>query len=281
MMDELHRPAPQRPAPPQPLLRPTAAAVDLYAFVRSLPANGRLSFEDSQILADWAERYGDAPLPSRDNLRDIITKTLSAGGIENGDRTWLYFAVDPALPRQLRRVVQRQRLLAEVREGRLNGVPCEVVSFDFLLAGGHLSGYRERIQSRLSVRTPVRFARDEQPVDVNDRIRIELESGECVGFVPVDDAPSIENALGANGAAHGIVKKIIFDGLFPIPVIGTRVPYTVVETEVPVAIEAYREVATSAPTPASPQQHEGSKSPLSALTRALGDKLKPVTNLFR
>ena len=280
MMDEFHRPAPQRSAPPQPLLRPTAAAVDLYAFVRSLPSNGRLSFEDSQILADWSGRYQDAPLPSRDNLRDIISKTLSTGGIENGDRTWLYFAVDPALPRQLRRVVQRQRLLAEVREARLNGVPCDVVSFDFLLAGGHLSGYRERIQSRLSVGTPVRFARDEQPVDVNDRIRIELESGECVGFVPVDDAPSIENALTA-GLAHGVVKKIIFDGLFPIPVIGTRVPYTVVETEVPVAIEAYREVAAPAATPAPARHHEGSKSPLSALTRALGDKLKPVTNLFR
>lgn len=278
MIDEFRRPAPQRPAPPQPPLRPTAAAVDLYAFVRSLPANGRLSFEDSQILADWSERYGDAPLPSRDNVRDIIAKTLSAGGIADGDRTWLYFAVDPALPRQLRRVVQRQRLLAEVREARLNGVPCDSVSFDFLLAGGHLSGYRERIQSRLAVRTPVRFARDAEPVDVNDRIRIEIESGECVGFVPVDDAPSIENELSARGVATGVVKKILFDGLFPIPVIGTRVPYTVVEAEVPVAIEPYREPTRPITVQAVPVLKA---SPLSALTRALGDKLKPVTNLFK
>jgi len=278
MMDDF-RSAPRQRAQPQQQVRPIAAAVDLYAFVRSLPANGRLSFEDSQILADWAERYKDAPLPSRDYLWDIIARTLSGGGISNEDRTWLYFAVDPALPRQLRRVVQRQRLLAEVRDARLNGIACDAVSFDFLLAGGHLSGYRERIQSRLAVGTAVRFARDPEPVDVNDRIRIEIESGECIGFVPVDDAFSIEQELSVHGRAAGVVKKVIVDGLFPIPVIGTRVPYAGAEVEVPVAIEAYREPTEQPPAPAPPQVSKS--SPLSAITRALGDKLKPMTNLFR
>jgi len=235
-----------------------------------------MSYEDSQILADWAVRYNDASLPSRENLWDIIAGAMSRGAVSVEDRTWLYFAVDPALPRQLRRVVQRQRLLAEVREARLNGHICESVSFDFLLVGGHLSGYRERIQSRLAVRTSVRFARDNEPIDRNDRIRVELETGECVGFVPVDDAPSIDHELSAHAAAGGVVKKIISDGLFPIPVIGTRIPYLGTTADVAVSIESWRELDDQSQHASPPP-----KSTLGALTRALGEKLKPVTNLFR
>ena len=276
MMDEVPRRAASPVAQPPQNDRPIAAAIDLFALVRSLPADGRMSIEDSQILADWAARYQDAPLPSREYLWDIIAGALANGAISSEDRAWLYFAVDPALPRQIRRVTQRQRLLAEVRDARLNGHACDSVAFDFLLAGGHRSGYRERIQTRLAVHTPVRFVRD---VDDADRILVELSSGEAVGTVPLDDSAPIGQALSVSGSADGVVRKILAEGLFPIPVIGTRVPY-VVAAEVPVAIEAWRE----------PHEHEHSlkiepppppKSPLRAITRALGASLKPVTNLFR
>jgi hypothetical protein len=274
MMDEVPRRAASPVAHPPQNDRPVAAAVDLFALVRSLPASGRMSIEDSQILADWAARYQDAPLPSREYLWDIIASALANAAISSEDRAWLYFAVDPALPRQIRRVTQRQRLLGEVRDARLNGHACESVAFDFLLAGGHRSGYRERIQARLAVQAPVRFVRD---VDDPERILVELPTGEAVGSVPLDDTAPIAHALSVFGSAEGVVRKILADGLFPIPVIGTRVPY-VVAAEVPVAIEAWREPDESSlkiePPPAP-------KSPLSAITRALGAKLKPVTNLFR
>jgi hypothetical protein len=275
MKDEVLRRAPSSVAPPPPNARPIAAAVDLYALVRSLPADGRMSIEDSQILSDWAARYDDAPLPSREYLWEIIASALAKGVIPPEDRSWLYFAVDPALPRQLRRVVQRQRLLAEVREARLEGRVCESVSFDFLLAGGHLSGYRERIQTRVAVRTPVRFVPD---VDggVPDRIRVELSSGEVVGFVPLDDTPSIAHELGLSGTAEGAVRKVLSEGLFPIPVIGTRIPYVVTTVDVPVTIEPWREADES-----SLKVEPPARSPLSAITRALGATFKPVTNLFR
>jgi hypothetical protein len=276
MLEEVKRATPPRaqPATTSPTI---IAAVDLYALIRSLPADGRMSAEDMQVLSEWAARYHDATLPSRENLWDIVAGALARGTISPEDRSWLYFAVDPALPRQLRRVVQRQRLLNEVRDARVTGQACNSVSFDFLLAGGHLSGYRERIQTRLAVRTPVRFARDGAPVDSNDRIRVELASGECIGFVPVDDAPSIAHGPTEKRFAEGVVKKILFDGLFPIPVIGTQIPYSgAVAPEVPVPIERWREVKSEPRAADAP-----AKSPLSALTRALGAKLKPVTDLFR
>jgi hypothetical protein len=276
-MDEVHRLAPASVAKPGQIVRPIAAAIDLYALVRSLPADGQMSTEDSQILADWAARYQDAPLPSREYLWDIIANALARRMIAAEDRAWLYFAVDPALPRQLRRVVQRQRLIAEVREARLNGRTCDSVSFDFLLVGGHLSGYRERIQTRLTVGTAVRFLQDTE--SASGRIRVELSSGEVVGFVPLDDTPSIAQELSVSGTAEGVVRKVLSDGLFPIPVIGTRVPYVVEPVDVPVSIEAWREPNHDSLNTAPPPTP--SKSPLSALTRALSAKLKPVTSLFR
>ena len=273
MVDEGRRLARGSTAQPEQTARPIAAAVDLYALVRSLPADGRLSIEDSQILADWAARYQNAPLPSREYLWDIIAGALAQGVISAEDRAWLYFAVDPALPRQLRRVTQRQRLIAEVREARLDGRACESVSFDFLLAGSHRLGYRERIEAKLAVRTPVRFVRDVDG-DASERIRVELASGESIGFVPLEDTPSIAHALDSS-RAEGVVRKVLMDGLFPIPVIGTRVPYVVTAVDVPVAIEAWHE-----PDESSLKVEPPAPSPLSALARALGARLKPVTHLF-
>src|SRR5690349_11115655 len=97
MNEELERPTPARAATPQPTL-PMAAAVDLYALVRSLPVSGEMSPEDIQALSDWAAKYSDAPLPSRENLWDIIATALARGLMPAEDRAWLYFAVDPALP---------------------------------------------------------------------------------------------------------------------------------------------------------------------------------------
>ena len=225
MTDEDRRRARSLAAQPEQNAPPIAAAVDLYALVRSLPADGRLSIEDAQILASWTARYHDAPLPSREYLWDIIAGALAQGVISAEDRSWLYFAVDPALPRQLRRVTQRQRLIAEVREARLDGRVCESVSFDFLLAGSHRLGYRERIAARLAVGAPVRFRSDGENA-TGERIRVELPSGEPVGFVPLEDTPSIAHAL-VSGPADGVVRKVLTDGLFPVPVIGARVPYVV------------------------------------------------------
>jgi hypothetical protein len=253
-----------------------AAAVDLYALVRSLPADGTMSGADMGALTDWTATYAEAPLPSREYLWDIIANALARGVIPAEDRSWLYFAVDPALPRQLRRVVQRQRLLAEVRDAALNDLPSDSVSFDFLLAGGHLAEFRERILSKVAVRDVVRFVRDSG--DSSNRILVSLPTGERIGLVPLDDAPPIAHELEVAGSAEGVVKKILSDGLFPIAVIGTRIPYTVTEVDAPVPIETWQEPNERSlklrPFPRPP-------SPLSALTRALGAKLKPVTDLFR
>jgi hypothetical protein len=273
MMEEVPRRAASPAAQPRQNDRPIAAAVDLFALVRSLPADGRMSIEDSQILADWAARYENAALPSREYLWDIIAGALANGVISVEDRAWLYFAVDPALPRQIRRVTQRQRLLAEVRDARVNGHACESVAFDFLLAGGHRSGYRERIQSRLAVHTVVRFVSD---VDDDERILVELPTGEAVGVVPLDDTAPIAHALAVSGSVEGAVRKILSDGLFAIPVIGTRVPYVVATADAPVAIEPWRE-----PDESSLKVQPRARSPLTAITRALGATFKPVTNLFR
>jgi hypothetical protein len=256
--------------PPSAALRPPtiAAAVDLYALVRSLPSSGKLSDEDLQVLNEWETRYEAAHLPFRGQISSVVIKTLSEGVMSQGNRAWLYLVIDAALPRQLRKAIQRQRLLGEIREARLGGRACVSVAFDFLLAGSHLTKYREQIEGRLQVGNAVRMvAYQHDDVDMPE-IRVELPSGDhIIGFVPVEDTPAIAQSIDENGSLDGVVKKILSDGLFAIPVIGTRVRYAETAREAPVPIAPWKEPVPAEPT-AAPSVP--AKSPLSVIARALG-----------
>jgi hypothetical protein len=50
-----------------------------------------------------------------------------------------------------------------------------------------------------------------------------LADGTCIGLVPEEDARTIAQELERGGRVDAVVKKILDDGQFPVPVIGSRV----------------------------------------------------------
>jgi hypothetical protein len=203
--------------------RATPAGIDIVALCRSLPPSGRLSDDDLKVLRDWTARYQDIDLPSHGYISSVVTKALSEQVLTADERNWVYFAVEPVLPIQLRKGTHERRRIAELREAQLEGRADANLSFDFLLAGVHLDGHWRTIQSRVKPGDAVHLVRNAADQASGKALRVVLPTGECIGYVPEEDALPIapEVARGASVAAS--VKKILADGQYPIPVIGGRI----------------------------------------------------------
>ena len=130
------------------------------------------------------------------------------------ERDWVYFAVEPVLPIQLRRATHERRRIAELKEAQLEGRADANLSFDFLVAGVHLDGHWRTIQSRVKPGVVVQLVRNAADQSSGKALRVVLTTGECIGYVPEEDvANRAEVARGARVA--GLVKKILgrFDSI--------------------------------------------------------------------
>jgi hypothetical protein len=221
VLDETRKPTPR--APLSLTQRATPASIDLIALCRSLPADGHLSKEDLEVLKDWTERYHDIPLPSQEYISGVVNKALAKQVVTADDRQWVYGALEPALPVQLRKETQERRLLAELAAAEQEGGPIATISLDFLVAGVHVDGRWRTIQSQVHVGDTVRLVRDRTRSPGEPAMRVVLADGECIGLVPEEAARSITEELDRGGRVEAVVKKILDDGQFPIPVIGSRV----------------------------------------------------------
>ena len=221
MLDDALHPTPRTPITPD--RRATPASIDLIALCHSLPADGHLSSTDLEVLKDWTTRYRDVALPAQEHIAGVVNKALARQVITPDDRQWMYAALEPALPVQLRKQTQEQRLLAEIAAAEREGAPVAVISFDFLVAGVHLEGRWRTIQSHVRVGDPVQLVRSASRASGGSAIRVMLASRACIGLVPEDEARMIAQELDCGGRVEAVVKKILNDGQYPIPVIGSRV----------------------------------------------------------
>ena len=221
MLDETHNPT--RRAPLSPAQRATPASIDLISLCRSLPADGHLSEQDLEVLKDWTARYRDIPLPAQENISRLVDKALTKQVVTADDRQWMYAALEPALPVQLRKETQEQRLLAELAAAEQEGGPVATISVDFLVAGVHAEGRWRIIQSRVRVGDAVRLVPNRHRSSDGVTMLVLLADGECIGVVPEEDARTIIQELERGGRVDAVVKKILVDGQFPVPVIGSRV----------------------------------------------------------
>ena len=203
--------------------RATPAGIDIVAFCRSLPPNGRLSDDDIKVLKDWTTRYQDITLPSRGYISSVVTKALAEQVITPDERDWVYFAVEPVLPIQLRRSTHEKRRIAELKEAQLEGRADANLSFDFLVAGVHLDGHWRTIESHVKPGVVVQLVRNAADQSSGKALRVVLATGECIGYVPEEDALPIAPEVARGARVEGLVKKILADGQYPIPVIGGRI----------------------------------------------------------
>jgi hypothetical protein len=206
-----------------PARRATPAGIDILALCRSLPPDGRLSKDDVELLRDWADRYHDVSLPAQEYLSGVVTKALADEVLTADERDWVYFAVEPVLPVQLRRSTQDQRRIAELLKAESDGRLDATLSFDFLLAGVHRDGRWQTIQSRVKAGDAVYLVQSPADAPRDERVRVVLPSGECIGFVPEEDALPIAPEVARGARVEASIRKILAGGQHPIPVIGGRV----------------------------------------------------------
>lgn len=209
--------------PLSPDRRATPAGIDIVAFCRSLPPSGRLSDDDVKVLRDWTARYQDIDLPSHGYISSVVTKALAEQVLTPDERDWVYFAVEPVLPIQLRRSTHEKRRIAELKAAQLEGRTDANLSFDFLVAGVHLDGHWRTIQSRVKPGVVVQLVRNAADQSSGKALRVVLTTGECIGYVPEDDALPIAPEVARGARVEGLVKKILADGQYPIPIIGGRI----------------------------------------------------------
>ena len=221
MLDEPRNPTPR--APLSPAERATPASIDLIALCRSLPADGHLSPQDLEVLKDWTTRYRDIPLPAQEYISGVVDKALTKQVVTADDRQSVYTALEPALPLQLRKETQEQRLLAELAAAEKDGGPFATISVDFLVAGVHVEGRWRTIQSRVHVGDAVRLIYNPGQLSDGTAMFVVLADGTCIGLVPEEEARTIIQELERGGRVEAVVKKILEDGQFPVPVIGSRV----------------------------------------------------------
>lgn len=203
--------------------RATPAGIDILAFCRSLPQDGRLSKDDVELLRDWADRYHDVSLPAHEYLSDLVSKALADQVITADERDSVYFAVEPVLPVQLRRSTQEQRRIAELLQAESDGRADAILSFDFLLGGVHLDGHWQTIQARVKAGDTVYLVQSPADAPRDQRVRVVLPTGESIGFVPEEDALPIAPEVAHGTRVEATVRKILSGGQYPIPVIGGRV----------------------------------------------------------
>jgi hypothetical protein len=209
--------------PLSPARRATPAGIDILALCRSLPPDGRLSKDDLDLLRDWASRYHDVSLPAQEYLSGVVTKALVDERLTADERDWVYFAVESVLPVQLRKSTQDERRVAELLKAESDGRADATLSFDFLLAGVHLDGRWQTIQSHVKAGDVVYLVRSPADALRDERVRVVLPTGECIGFVPEEDALPIAPEVARGARVEATVRKILAGGQYPIPVIGGRV----------------------------------------------------------
>ena len=202
--------------------RETPAGIDIVALCRSLPADGRLSNDDVDTLKDWASRYHDIVLPSQEYISIVIQKAIAERVITADERDSVYRVVEPVLPVQLRKRPHEQRRVAEIQKALEEGRDDATLSFDFLLAGVHLEGHWQTIKARVRVGDVVQLVQHKALRSRDRRVRVVLSTGECIGFVPDEDALPIAPELARGARIEGTVKKILAGGQYPIPVVGGK-----------------------------------------------------------
>ena len=221
MLEETTNPTSR--APLSPAQRATPASIDLIALCSSLPADGHLSKQDLEVLKDWTARYHDIPLPAQRYVSSVVDRALTKEVVTADDRQSLYEALEPALPVQLRKATQEQRLLAELAAAEREGGPFATISIDFLVAGVHVDDRWRTIQSHVRVGDAVRLVRHGNRSSAEAAMSVVLADGRRVGLVPKEDARTILEELDRGGRVEAVVKKILTDGQFPVPVIGCHV----------------------------------------------------------
>ncbi len=207
---------------------------ELLMLLETVTADGKISDEEVAELNTWLYDNVVSDLPGIDFLRTTVTQILADGVVTREEKTALYRAVERILPPEARRQAKERRSAVEAlekeyarseksatqtaeREARASKRP--IASANFMVAGVLHEDRAEVIERYASEGDTVFLVREPENAYDSNAIRVRLQNGRDIGFVPREYAAGLAPALDSGSKQHAYLTKILTGRRAPIPVV--------------------------------------------------------------
>ena len=187
---------------------------ELLSLCQTAAADGALSGHQLRLVRAWLDRSDAVEVPARAYVRELVEHILRAGKVAPADLQALGRALEPCLPRELKRA--SLRLVGSVRmpypgDSAAQRATNDILASACFMVANCASPRRLLLTRRLTRRLaragePALLVRERHDEVAEDTIQVRTANGKAVGFVPAHRAKTLAPLLdrGARYRAHFI-----------------------------------------------------------------------------
>jgi hypothetical protein len=208
---------------------------ELLTLLETVTADGTISEAEAREIGAWLEENGgESSIPGIEFLRTTVREILADGRVTEAERVALYKAVEKVLPPEARRDARERRTAIEsLEKARTREKEREqkrqisearerdrsILRLNFMVRGILYEG-RAGIVERFASQSQLVFLvrEPDNPKDPN-AVRVRLETGHDIGYVPREDAPAVPKLLDLGFPYRARITKILRGRRAPIPVV--------------------------------------------------------------
>jgi hypothetical protein len=216
---------------------PSSAALELLSICLSIGPDGRIAEEEIRALRHWSTANIGNDIPAIRFLHSTLERVRAAGIITTRDRQSIARLMETFLPPTDRRYAtalyrhldlkSRQRLWQDLAKARQNAGQQRPLNrpihfADFIVAGTRHHNRAAIITETVKQGSPAYLRREWKPALSEWSVAVLNDRGECIGYVPEDEALDIAPLLD-NGALHSaLIKKVLHFETGIVPVVTAR-----------------------------------------------------------
>ena len=173
----------------------TNIGAELVALLSNITQDGSLNKGETFQLKQWLDSNKDSDIPALNYLTLTINRIISDGKITKTELVELYKTIEFILPIEIRGALTTRRKDFEKKEKleekalKLKNEP--IASARFMVAGIPFEGRPEIIQQYVREDVKVFFIRDQNNKYSSNAIKIFIDNGFEIGYVPEEYAPEI------------------------------------------------------------------------------------------
>jgi len=214
--------------------RRTEAGIELLSLCQSITKDGRIDALELAHLKQWLEDHQSTDFGAIGYLTRTVTRILSDGTVTDEEYDELYRAVEVVLPPELRGIAKANRKQQDAQDKLKRKAELEalraakraeternapIANFDFMVAGVRHDGRADIISDNVNDGDQISFYRDRNNAYSRNAVKVLIEDGQCIGFVPERDAIELAPLLDGGSKYEAYVKKVLGSGRVPIPVV--------------------------------------------------------------
>ena len=218
-------------------VREPELGVELLALCQSIAADGSLSATEIDALREWLAAQDDANLPALAHLVPLVEGVVARGAITRDACRVIFAAIEVLLPPEVRSIARHARRTLEqrdaeqhrlqrdsqrpLRDARARNRP--VTRLDFMVAGTRNEGWPSIARRFARDGDPIFLVRDPAHRGSRNAIQVRIAGGMQLGFVPEELASEIAPLLERGHPYQAEIKKMLFGGSNPVPVVSTAI----------------------------------------------------------